>query len=321
MNIVITRQIPDVAAALLRAAGHEVTIAATDHDLSPLELLAASAHADGLIALLTNKINAAFLDQRPNIKAIANFAVGYNNIDIVACTARKIGVSNTPGVLTDATAEIAFALLIAAARRTGEAERMVRARQWTGWAALQLMGKDVVGQTLGIIGAGRIGTRLARMTRGFGMPLIYFNRRPNPEMEQLGAKLLPLDDLLRQSDFISIHVPLSAETRHLIGSREFGLMKPHAILINTSRGPIVDEAALVEALTAQKIFAAGLDVYENEPTLHPGLYALENVVLLPHIGSATASTRNKMAEMAATNLLSMLQNRRPPNPVNPEIWP
>ena len=220
-----------------------------------------------------------------------------------------------------------LALLIAAARRTRWRRGcgMVRARQWTGWPRCKFHGQVMwLGQTLGIIGAGRIGTRLAQMTRGFDMPLVYCNRRPSSEMDQLDAKLLPLDELLKQSDFISIHVPLTEQTHHLIGPREFTLMKPSAIVINTSRGPIVDEAALLSKPLPSKesSFAAGLDVYENEPTLHPGAFMLlENVVLLPHIGSATASTRNKRAEMAATNLLAMLQNKRPPNPVNPEIWP
>jgi glyoxylate reductase len=183
------------------------------------------------------------------------------------------------------------------------------------------MGTDVVGQTLGIVGAGRIGTRVARMATGFDMKLLYNNRHPNPDMDALGAKLLPLDDLLRQSDFVSLHVPLNPTTRHLIGSRELSLMKPTAILVNTARGPVVDEAALVEALRQHRLFAAGLDVFENEPALHPDLYELENVVLLPHIGSATTRTRAAMATTAARNLLAMLDGRRPPNPINPQLWP
>jgi glyoxylate reductase len=233
-------------------------------------------------------------------------------------------VTNTPGVLTDATAEIAWTLLMMAARRGGEAERLVRGGTWAGWEPLQMLGVDVVGRTLGIVGAGRIGTRMARMAAGFDMRVIYNHRRPNKEMDDLGgaggARRVPLEELLREADFISLHVPLSDATRHLIGRKELALMKPTAVLINTARGPVVDEEALVEALREKRLFAAGLDVYEREPALHPGLFELENVVLLPHIGSATVSTRNRMAQMAAENLIAMLAGRKPATPVNPELW-
>jgi lactate dehydrogenase-like 2-hydroxyacid dehydrogenase len=320
MHILITRDLPDAAPAILRAAGHEITINSHDRPFTPEELLEVSSSADGLLTMLNDKIDGALLAQRPNIRAIANYAVGYNNIDVPACTARKIGVSNTPGVLTNATAEIAWTLLMAAARRAAEGERLLRGGAWAGWEPLQLLGVDVVGQTLGIVGAGRIGVRLAKMATGFDMKILYHNRKPNPEMQSLGAALVPLKELLSQSDFISLHVPLTAETRHLIGRDEFKLMKPSAVLINTARGPVVDEVALVEALKSRRIFAAGLDVYENEPTVHPGLFELENVILLPHIGSATIATRARMAKMAAENLVAMLAGIRPANPVNPEIW-
>jgi glyoxylate reductase len=226
-------------------------------------------------------------------------------------------------VLTNTTAELAFGLMLAAARRMGEAERYVRSGAWashgTGSGTVH-MGTDVVGQTLGIVGAGRIGTRVARMGLGFDMKLLYYSRNRNAEMDALGATLMALDELLRQADFVSLHVPLNPATRHLIGARELALMKPTAVLVNTSRGPVVDEAALVEALRARQIFGAGLDVYEHEPPLHPGLLELENVVLLPHIGSATARTRGAMAQTAAINLLAMLDGKRPPNPVNGEVW-
>ena len=321
MRILITRHLPEAAPATLRAAGHTVTLNPHDRPLAPAELLDLSQNADALLPMLTDKIDAPFLDQRSNLKAIANYAVGYNNIDIPACTARKVGVSNTPGVLTNATAEIAWTLLMAAARRAGEGERLVRTRSWAGWEPLQLLGADIVGRTLGLIGAGRIGTRVAKMATGFDMRILYHNRSPNPGMDSLGAHLVPLNTLLTQSDFISVHVPLSDATRHLLGPGQFKMMKPTAVLINTARGPVIDEAALVEALKSKTIFAAGLDVYEHEPTLHPGLYELDNAILLPHLGSATIDTRNKMAQMAADNLIAMLAGKRPPNPVNPEIWP
>jgi glyoxylate reductase len=293
-------------------------------ELTPAELLDQARHADALLTMLTNRIDGPFLAQHPQIRAIANYAVGYNNIDVAACTAQRVGVTNTPGVLTDATAEIAWTLLMMAARRGGEAERLARSGQWSGWEPLQMLGVDVVGRTLGIVGAGRIGTRMARMAAGFDMRVIYNHRRPNKEMDDLGgaggARRVPLEELLREADFISLHVPLSDATRHLIGRKELALMKPTAVLINTARGPVVDEEALVEALREKRLFAAGLDVYEREPALHPGLFELENVVLLPHIGSATVSTRNRMAQMAAENLIAMLAGRKPATPVNPELW-
>jgi glyoxylate reductase len=320
MRILITRQIPAAGPAGLRAAGHEVTLSPHDRPLTPAELLDLSRNADALLSMLTDRIDAAFLDARPNIRAVANYAVGYNNIDIPACTARRVGVANTPGVLTNATAEIAWALLMAAARRTGEGERLVRTRTWAGWEPLQLLGVDVVGRTLGLVGAGRIGTRVARMATGFDMRILYHNRKFNPEMDAIGARLVPLQELLRESDFVSIHTPLNQATHHLIGREQLRTMKPTAVLVNTARGPVVDEGALVEALRNRTIFAAGLDVYENEPTVHPGLYELDNVVLLPHIGSATIETRTKMAEISARNLAAMLAGRKPEFPVNPELW-
>jgi glyoxylate reductase len=321
MHILITRHLPEAAPAALRAAGHTVTLNPHDRPLSPAELLELSKNADALLSMLTDKIDAAFLEKRPNLKAIANYAVGYNNIDVPAATAKKIGVSNTPGVLTNATAEIAWTLLMAAARRAGEGERLVRSKTWAGWEPLQLLGTDIVGKTLGLIGAGRIGTRVAKMAAGFDMQILYNNRNPNPAMEALGARLVPLNTLLQRSDFISLHVPLTDITRHLLGREQFKMMKPTAVLINTARGPVIDEAALVEALKNKTIFAAGLDVYEHEPALHPGLYELDNAILLPHLGSATIETRNLMAHMAADNLIAMLAGKRPPNPVNPELWP
>ncbi|HVX87073.1 MAG TPA: D-glycerate dehydrogenase [Phycisphaerae bacterium] len=320
MDVLITRPIPPAGPLALEAAGIAVRVSPFDRPLTADELLLASQDVDGLVTMLTDKIDANFLDARPRVKAIANFAVGFNNIDVGTCTARRIGVSNTPDVLTNATAEIAWTLLMAAARRAGEAERSLRSGQWDGWGPLQFLGVDVVGRTLGVIGAGRIGARLARMAAGFDMRVLYTNRRSSPAMEALGARLVPLDDLLRQSDFVSLHVPLTPETRHLIGGPQFALMKKNAVIVNTARGPVIDEAALVDALLHRRIFAAGLDVFENEPRLHPGLAELPNAVLLPHIGSATELTRSTMAKLAAENLVAMLSGRRPPTPVNPELW-
>ncbi|HUO10451.1 MAG TPA: D-glycerate dehydrogenase [Phycisphaerae bacterium] len=320
MRILVTRPIPEVGVNVLRQVGHEVIVSPRDRAMPAAELLAATVGIDGLLSMLTDRIDAAFLDARPNVRAVSNFAVGYNNIDVPACTARKIGVANTPDVLTDATAESAWMLLMMAARRAGEAERVLRAKRWDGWGPLQFLGIGIVGKTLGIIGAGRIGSRFARMASGFGMRLLYHNRRASAEMEAMGARLVLLDDLLRESDFVSIHVPLVPETRHFISRRELALMKPTAVLVNTARGPVVDEAALVEALREKCIFAAGLDVYEREPVVEEGLFALENVVLLPHIGSATVGTREAMAELSARNLVAMLSGRSPASPVNPEIW-
>jgi glyoxylate reductase len=320
MLVLITRPIPEAGVEALRAAGITVEVLPHDRPASAQELLAASEQADGVLSMLTDKIDANFIAARPRLKAIANYAVGFNNIDVAACTARKIGVTNTPDVLTNATAEIAWTLLMAAARRAGEAERALRAGRWDGWGPLQYLGVDVVGRTLGIVGAGRIGARFAQMAAGFEMRLLYHNRRPSAAMEALGARLVAFEELLRESDFVSLHVPLTPETRQRMDSTALSLMKRTAVLVNTARGAVIDEAALVEALREKRIFAAGLDVYEEEPKLHPGLYALENAVILPHIGSATVRTRDTMARLAAENLVAMLKGQRPATPVNPELW-
>jgi glyoxylate reductase len=320
MKIIVTRPTGPHLVERLKGAGHEVLAATEDSPGAAAAILAAGKDAEGMIAFLSDRIDGAFLDEQPRLKAVSNLAVGYDNIDVAACTARRVGASNTPGVLTDATAETAWTLIMMAARRAGEGERAVRGRRWTGWGPLDFVGVNVIGATLGIVGAGRIGGRVARLGIGFGMTVQYHNRRRSAEMDGLGAKLVGLEELLKASDFVSLHVPLTAETRHLIGARELALMKPTGILINTARGPVVDEGALVEALKARRIYAAGLDVYEKEPVLHPGLYELENVVLLPHIGSATAATRRRMADLAAENLLAMLAGKRPAHPLNPELW-
>ena len=294
-----------------------------DRPMERAELLEAVAAVDGYLSMITDAVDAELMDAAPRLRVVSNMAVGYNNIDVAAATQRGIVVTNTPGILTEATAELAFALVLAAARRVVDLDRRTRAGEWTCWAPLLFLSREVSGKTLGVVGLGRIGRAVARRARAFGMRVLYHNRSRLDEAEErdLGVEYAERDDLLRTSDFVSLHVPLSGETRHLIGPRELGLMKPTAYLVNTSRGAVVDEAALVEALRKKRIEGAGLDVYENEPLLAPGLTALENVVLMPHVGSATVETRARMARMAAENLLSALRGERPAHAVNPEVWP
>jgi glyoxylate reductase len=248
--------------------------------------------------------------------------VGYDNIDVAACTRRGIPVTNTAGVLEETTADLAFALLLAAARRVVEGDRYVRQGQWKQWEWGLLWGADVHHKTLGIYGFGHIGQAVARRGRGFSMRILYHSRHQAPEAlrNELGAELVDRETLLRESDFLSLHVPLTPETHHLIASRDFALMKSSALLINTTRGKVVDEEALVSALEARRIAGAGLDVFEREPQLHPALARMSNVVLMPHVGSATAETRFNMAMFAAENLLAALDGRRPHNVVNPEVY-
>lgn len=319
-NVYVTRQIPKPGIDLLVEACTRVEVNPEDRVLRRDELLRAVRGRDGVLCLLTDTIDAEVLDAARGARVFANCAVGYNNIDVAAATARRIAVTNTPGVLTDATADLTWALLFAVARRIPESDRYTRAGRFTGWSPMLMLGGDISDRTLGIIGAGRIGTAVALRSRGFRMRVLYYDKVQNEALEQaVGAARVDLDTLLRESDFISIHVNLDATTHHLIGARELALMKPTAYLINTSRGPVVDEVALVEALRQRRIAGAGLDVFENEPALAPGLAELDNVVILPHIGSATIGTRTRMATLAATNLLAALRGERPPNIVNPEV--
>ncbi len=286
------------------------------------ELVALARGRAALITMLDDRIDGALLDAiGPELRIVANHAVGFNNIDVAAASARGIVVSNTPGVLDEATATLAIALMLATARRLVEADAYLRAGHWTtGWSPNFFTGLDIDGATLGIVGAGRIGRTVARKARGLGMEIVYAGRRDDPEIErETGARRLPLDTLLAEADVISLHVPLTPETRHLIGAPELARMKPTALLINTARGPIVDEAALVEALRAGRIAGAGLDVFEQEPALAPGLAELANVVIVPHIGSATTRTRAAMAGIAIDNVLAVLDGRTPSTPVNPEV--
>ena len=275
----------------------------------------------GLISMITDSIDEELLDAASHLKIIAHFGVGYNNIDVKAATARGILVSNTPGVLTDATADLAFALILATSRRIVTCDRITREGRFQYWAPMLFLGRDVSGKTLGIIGLGQIGKAVALRAKGFSMRVLYHNRTKLDILEEtsLNAEYVSLKTLLMESDFLSLHVPLTEQTKHLIGAAEFSLMKPTAYLINTSRGPVVDELALLDALRSKKIAGAGLDVYEHEPALTYGLTELENVVLLPHVGSGTLETRIKMATMAAENLMAGLSGQVPPNLVNLEV--
>ncbi len=303
---------------MLEAACGVVDVNPHDRAFSREEFLEAVRERDGLLCLLTEDIDDEVLDISPGLRGVAIYAVGYNNIDVDACTRWGIPVSNTPGVLTDTTADIAWALIFATARRVAEGDRFVRDGRFTGWGPLLMLGSDVTGSTLGIIGGGRIGTATARRAAAFSMPVVYTSRRRNATIECVGARYRPLDELLKESDFVSLHVPLTPDTTHLIGARELDLMKPTAYLVNTTRGPVVDEKALVQALRNGVIAGAGLDVFEQEPELEPGLADLENVVMLPHVGSGTVSTRVRMGNMAAANLIAMVNGEDPPNCVNPE---
>jgi len=319
-NVLVTRRVPQPALDMLAEACSRVEVNPDDRVLAREELLAAVKGRDAVLCLLTDTIDAGVLDAAKGARVFANCAVGYNNIDVAAATARRIAVTNTPGVLTDATADLTWALLFAVARRIPEGDRYTRAGRFKGWAPMLMLGGDISGRTLGIIGAGRIGTAVALRSRGFRMRVLYFDKLQNEALEQaVDAQRVDLDTLLRESDFVSVHVNLDAATHHLIGARELAIMKPTAYLLNTSRGPVVDEKALVAALRERRIAGAGLDVFENEPELAPGLAGLDNAVIPPHVGSATIGTRTKMATLAATNLLAALRGERPPNIVNPEV--
>jgi glyoxylate reductase len=287
------------------------------------DLLARVAGKAGAITLLTDRVDDEFLDAAGNqLLIVANYAVGFDNIDVPALTARGVLASNTPDVLTETTADTAWALLMAAARRIAEGDRFLRSRTPWIWGPEMMLGQDVHGRTLGIVGFGRIGHALARRAQGFGMRVIYFDvYRPPPELErELGAEYRGLDALLAEADFVSLHTNLSPETHHLINQERLRQMKPTAVLVNTSRGPVIDEAALARALKDGEIFAAGLDVFENEPEVHPDLLELDNVVVIPHLGSATVDTRLAMGMLAVDNLLAALEGRRPPTLVDPGSW-
>lgn len=316
-RVYVSRPIPEPGLEVLRKASCDVEVKPIDELVPREELLEKVKGRDALICLLTEEIDKEIIKVGTDLKIIANYAVGYNNIDVEAATKSGIWVSNTPGVLTDTTADMAWALIFSIARRIVEADKYVRTGKFKGWAATMFLGGDVHGKTLGIVGAGRIGVAVAERSVGFRMRVLYADVRPNRELERaIGAEHVDMDTLLKESDFISIHVPLMPETRHLIGRRSLAMMKPTAYLINTSRGPVIDEAALAVALRNKVIAGAGLDVFEEEPSVHPDLLELDNVVLTPHIASGSVDTRTKMAIMAAENVLAALEGRTPPNAVN-----
>jgi len=316
-NVFVTRLIPQEGIDLLNETCETVDLNPEDRVLTQAELRDGVKGRDGVLCLLTDTIDdAVFAAAGPQCKVFANYAVGYNNVDTEAAKKRGIRITNTPGVLTDATADMAWSLLFAAARRIVESDKFMRAGQWDGWGPMQFLGQDITGRTLGVLGAGRIGTNFALKSAGFRMKVVYADQVANAELEsKLGARKVAMDELLKTSDFVSSHVPLMPETTHLIGKRELDLMKPTAVLINTSRGPVLDEAALVETLREGNIAAAGLDVYEDEPRAAAGLLELDNVVACPHTASATVETRTKMAVMAAENRVAGLAGEEPPNPV------
>jgi len=317
-KILVTREVFDETLAYL-AEHCEVESNQADQPFDPATLAQRLHDKDGIVCCLTDRIDDALLAKSPRLKVVANIAVGYNNIDVPASTARGVMVTNTPGVLDDSTADLAFTLILATARRLTEAEAYVRAGKWQGWHLKQMLGVDVHHATLGIIGMGRIGQQIARRASGFKMRVLYHNRNRWPaDVEKwLNAEYVGKDQLLAQSDFVVLQIPYSPATHHYIGAAELKQMKPTAILINSTRGGVVDDAALVDALKNGTIRAAGLDVFENEPKLHPGFLELKNVVLAPHVGSSTEATRRAMAMTAAKNAVAALTGATPPNLLNP----
>jgi glyoxylate reductase len=320
--VLVTRRLPQEALDRVDARC-DMTLHDGDDAMARGQLLADVAGKAGAITLLTDRVNDEFLNAAgPQLKIVANYAVGFDNIDVDACTRHRVLASNTPEVLTETTADTAFALMITAARRVAEGDRFLRSGTPWIWGPLMMLGQDVHHATLGVVGFGRIGQALARRARGFAMRVLYHDMyRPPPDVEEeLGAEYRDLEDLLRESDFVSMHTNLTAETRHLINAERLAIMKPTAVLVNTSRGPVIDEQALARALRNGQLFAAGLDVFEREPTVHPDLLACENAVVIPHLGSATVHTRLAMANLAVDNLLAAIAGERPPTLLNPRLW-
>ena len=318
-KVLVTREVFDETLAYLREHC-EVDANQDDVPLTGEALAKRAAGRHAIVCSLTDRIDAALLANCPDLKVVSNIAVGYNNIDVPACTARGVLATNTPGVLDDSTADLAWTLMLGAARRITEVERYIRQGEWTGWRLKQWLGVDVHHATLGIVGMGRIGQAIAKRAAGFDMRVVYHNRtRVAQDIERkVDASLVSLDELLRQADFVVLQVPYSPQTHHLIGAAELAKMKPTAILINSTRGGVVDDEALIAALKNGTIRAAGLDVFENEPKLNPGFLGLDNVVLAPHVGSSTEATRRAMAMTAAKNAVAALTGGTPPNLINPE---
>ena len=311
LRVVVTRTLPDPALELLRRSGADVWVSPEDRALTTEELHAAVEGADAVVAMLHDRVDAAFLDAAgEQLRAVANVAVGYDNVDVDAARARGVTITNTPGVLTDATADLAIALLLAVTRRIGEGERLIRSEQPWAWAIDFMLGRGLRGKTLGIVGYGEIGRATAQRARAFGMEIVYTRRSPSDDPARL-----ELGELLERSHAVSLHCPLTAETRHLIDADALARMREDAYLVNTARGPVVDEAALAAGLRDGAIAGAALDVFEREPDVHPDLIGLENAVLVPHLGSATIETRTAMAELAAANVVAVLAGEDPPTAV------
>ncbi|MCD4819757.1 MAG: D-glycerate dehydrogenase [Candidatus Cloacimonetes bacterium] len=319
-KIFVTRRIPQPA--LDRLSGEfEIELNEADRVLTKEEILKGTKNCDVLLCLLTDTIDEEIIKVNPKLKGIANYAVGYNNIDIEIATNLKIPVSNTPGVLTQTTADLTWSLILSVSRRIVESDCYAREGKFTGWGPMLLLGNDIFGKTLGIIGAGRIGTAVAERAFGFKMKILYTDNKINKNIEtNLGATKLELNELLGQSDFITLHIPLNEYTNHLITKNELKLMKDSAIIINTSRGQIIKEKDLIKALQDNEISGAGLDVYEFEPKISKGLKKLKNVIILPHIGSATIETRTAMGMLATNNAIAMVKGKKPENIVNPQIY-
>ncbi len=319
-RIYITQLIPEPGPSLLAEVTDQIEQNQEDRVLSTDELIEKVDGFDGILCLLTDQIDARVIQAAKRCRIIANMAVGFNNIDVDEATRHGIAVTNTPGILTDSTADLTWALILGISRRVVEGDHEMREGRFQGWGPLYMLGGDVTEATLGLIGPGRIATAVARRAAGFRMKILYYGRRRNEELDQLGGTLVTLSELLASSDFVSIHVPLTPETHHLIDAEALERMKPTAYLINTSRGPVVDEAALVKVLRESRIAGAGLDVYEAEPAMAEGLSSCSNAVLLPHLGSATRATRGAMSRLAAQNLVAGLCGQRPPHLVNPSVW-
>ncbi|MHA1862246.1 MAG: 2-hydroxyacid dehydrogenase [Candidatus Thorarchaeota archaeon] len=324
-RVFVTRKLPDEGLRMITER-FDTTVWSSDEPPSIQEIIQNAESCEGIVTLLSDPIGQEVIEKLPKLRVIAQYAVGYDNIDVSLATERKIAVTNTPGVLTETTADLAWALIMAASRRIVEADLYVRERKWNvAWGPELLLGSDIYGATLGIIGLGRIGSAVARRATGFDMNVLYYTRSENEFTQDIersiNGRRVDFHTLLKESDIISLHIPLSSETHHLISDHEFELMKPGAILVNTSRGPVIDEAALFKALETGHIGAAGLDVFNTEPLQHDSpLMKLSNIVLAPHIGSASTNTRSTMATMCAENLIAALSGEQPPNIVNPEVF-
>lgn len=314
--VFITRELPAPGLEMLKQAGIAVEVWPFDRPVDREVLLEKIEQCHGVITMLTDQIDDEVLARATQLKIVSNFAVGFNNIDVAAAQKRSIAVTTTPDVLTDATADLAFGLLLAAARRFSEGERLVRKGAWEGWTPTQLVGRPVAGQVLGIFGMGAIGQAVARRAQGFGMTVVYHNRnRVSAEREnELNVRFVSRQELFATCDFLSLHAPLNDESRHVVNAETLAQMKSTAVIVNTARGPLIDEAALVEALKQKQIFAAGLDVFEREPIIEKGLMSLPNVVMLPHLGSATETARRDMVELCCRNILAVLNNEPPLTP-------